>query len=91
MSTQALPSPEKKYIMEHGHYMNKSTKVRILNLVMYHIEDNDLDKSEIIIKSINGLNIDLDKLDEGVLTQMCNIIYRRMEVLNTPYIEGVRP
>jgi len=83
----------KKYIMEYGHYMNKSTRVRILNLIMYHIEDNtetEIDhmqlKSDIIIKSGNGLNIDLDKLDDELLTQIYNIINRRMEILNTPYI-----
>lgn len=88
----------KKYIMEYGHYMNKATRVRILNLIMYHIEDNtetEIDhmqlKSDIIIKSGNGLNIDLDKLDDELLTQIYNIINRRMEILNTPYIEGVRP
>lgn len=91
METQPQQSPIKKYIMEYGHYMNKATKIRILNLIMYHIEDNDLDKSEIIIKSVNGLNIDLDKLEDGVLTQIYNIIFRRMEIVNTPYIEGVRP
>ena len=84
-------SPIKKYIMEYGHYMNKATKIRILNLIMYYIEDNDLDKSEIIIKSVNGLNIDLDKLEDEALTQIYNIIFRRMEIVNTPYIEGVRP
>ena len=87
-----------KYIMEYGHYMDKPTKIRILNLIMYHIEDNtetEIDhiqlKSDIIIKSGNGLNIDLDKLDDELLTQIYNIISRRMEILNTPYIEGVRP
>ena len=72
--------PIKKYIMEYGHYMNKSTKIRILNLIMYHIEDNtntESDhmqlKSDIIIKSVNGLNIDLDKLEEEVLIQIYNI------------------
>lgn len=87
-----------KYIMEYGHYMDKPTKIRILNIIMYFVEDNthtEIDytqlKSDIIIKSINGLNIDLDKLEEDVLIQIYNIINRRMEILNTPYIEGVRP
>ena len=98
MDIQSTQSPIKKYIMEYSHYMNKATKIRILNLIMYYIEDNtntESDhmqlKSELIIKSVNGLNIDLDKLDEEVLIQIYNIVYRRMEVLNTSYIEGVRP
>jgi len=90
MFTQSTISHEakihKKYITEYGQYMNRSTKIRILNLIMYYIEDNDLSKSDIIIKSGNGLNIDLDKLDDELLTQIYNIINRRMEILNTPYI-----
>jgi len=91
MEVRQSQSPIKKYIMEYGHYMNKATKINILNLIMYYIEDNDLNKSDIIINSINGLNIDLDKLEEEVLIQIYNIIFRRMEILNNPYVEGVRP
>ena len=78
-------------IMAFGHYMNKPTKIRILDIVMYHIEDYSLNKDDILTNSVNGINIDLDKLDECVLKQICSIIERRMEILNTPYVEGVTP
>jgi hypothetical protein len=97
--------------------MNKATKIRILDAVMYYIDDNantESDqprgseglrgmqlKSELIIKSGNGLNIILDKLPQSVCNDIYNIIYRRMEILNSPLIEntlhsdrggkGVRP
>ena len=82
----------KKYIMEYGQYMNKATKIRILDTVMYYIDDNTESdhmqlKSELIIKSGNGLNIILDKLPQSVCNDIYNIIYRRVEILKSPYIE----
>jgi hypothetical protein len=84
-----------RYIMEYGHYMNKATKVRILELLMYYIEDNtntESDhmqlKSELIIKSGAGVNIVLDKLPQHLCVDIYNIIYRRMEILNSPLTEN---
>jgi hypothetical protein len=81
--------------MEYGHYMNKATKVRILELLMYYIEDNtntESDhmqlKSELIIKSGAGVNIVLDKLPQHLCVDIYNIIYRRMEILNSPLTEN---
>ena len=81
----------KRYIMEYGHYMNKDTKIRILNLVMYYIEDNDLNSSDFIIKSGSGLNFVLDKLPDSINNGIYDIIYKRMEILNSPYIEKQTP
>ena len=84
----------KRYIMEYGQYMNKATKIRILDAVMYYIDDNANTESdhmqlvsELIIKSGNGLNIILDKLPQSVCNDIYNIIYRRIEILNSPHIE----
>jgi hypothetical protein len=90
---------QKKYMIENIPYMNKEIKSLILNIVIVNIDNlageyvsmvDAIDAAlanGILInndKGTKGLNIDLDKLNENTIRQIYNIIYNRMEILNTP-------
>jgi hypothetical protein len=97
---------QKKYMIENIQYMNKEIKSLILHIVIVNIDnlagedvpvDDAIDEAlsnGILIqnhKGTKGLNIDLDKLDEDVIRQIYNIIYNRMEILNTPVRQRTYP
>ena len=72
-----------KYIVEYGQYMNKEYKIKLLNLVMNYIIDEEKDRNIIIQESKAGLYIKLDELDDDIILNLYNVVYNRIKVLNT--------
>ena len=76
--------------------MNKEIKSLILQVVIIYIDNLAGERVKnaeavatalangLLIQAPNGLNINLDKLDESTIRQIYNIIYNRIEILNTP-------
>jgi hypothetical protein len=76
--------------------MNRDIKLKILDTVVNQIDNLAGERVKnaeavatalangLLIQAPNGLNINLDKLDESTIRQIYNIIYNRMEILNTP-------
>ena len=102
----AVAKAQKKYMIENIPYMNKEIKSLILQVVIINIDnhagehvsvadaiDEALSNGLLIQnhKGTKGLNIDLDKLGEDVIRQIYNIIYNRMEILNTPVRQRTYP
>lgn len=87
---------KKTYITENIQYMNKDTKIILLSIIMNYIDNADeteqeMDEHNIILSDSGaGVYIDLDKLDQSTIQYIYDVIYRRMTVLNTTYIEGVK-
>jgi hypothetical protein len=80
--------PQKiSYILENIQYMNKDTKVVLLNIIMNYIDNSDEDPDvveiDILTYSTNGTHINLDKLDQRTIQYIYDVIHRRMTILNT--------
>lgn len=85
-----------EYITDYGQYIrNKSVQIQILNAAMRYVEDYCKgDKSNHIHESRgspSGLNFFLDNFDDLTVQQIYNIIYNRMQLLNSPYVEKQTP
>jgi hypothetical protein len=84
------------YIMEYGKYMkDKNIQIQILNTAMRYVEDYcDGDKTNHIkagMGSPSGLNFFLENFDDSTIQQIYNIIFRKMEILNSKYEPKVLP
>jgi len=75
------------YILENIQYMNKDTKVVLLNIIMNYIdneeEESDIVETDVLTYSTNGTHINLDKLDQRTIEYIYDVIHRRMTILNT--------
>jgi len=75
------------YILENIQYMNKDTKVVLLNIIMNYIdneeEESDIVETDVLTYSTNGTHINLDKLDKRTIEYIYDVIHRRMTILNT--------
>jgi hypothetical protein len=75
------------YILENIQYMNKDTKVVLLNIIMNYIDNSDEDpdvvETDVLTYSTNGTHINLDKLDQRTIEYIYDVIHRRMTILNT--------
>ena len=90
------PKTQKKYMIENMPYMNKEIKSLILQVVIINIDNHagehvsvadaidEALSNGLVVQCPNGLNINLDLLGDDVIRQIYNIIYNRMEILNTP-------
>jgi hypothetical protein len=85
-----------EYITDYSQYIrNKSVQIQILNAAMRYIEDYcNGDKSNHIHESRGspiGLNFFLNNFDDLTIQQIYDIVYNRMQLLNSPRIEKQTP
>jgi hypothetical protein len=87
---------KKKYIIDNIKNMNRDIKLKILDITIVQIDNfvgehvtkfdamADALTNGLLVQCPNGLNINLDLLGENAIRQIYDVIYYRMEILNTP-------
>jgi len=84
------------YIMEYSKYMkDKNVQIQILNACRRYVEDYcGGDKTNHIregMGSPSGLNFFLENFDDSTIQQIYNIVFHKMELLNSRYEPRVLP
>jgi len=82
--------------MEYSKYIkDKNIQIQILDTAMRYVEDYcEGDKTKHIkegMGSPSGLNFFLDNFDDSTIQQIYNIVFRKMEILNSRYETRVLP
>ena len=96
MTTAPTRVSQIDYIMEYSKYIkDKNIQIQILDTAMRYVEDYcGGDKTKHIkegMGSPNGLNFFLDNFDDSTIQQIYNIVFRKMEILNSRYEARVLP
>jgi hypothetical protein len=74
-------SRQKEFIVENASNLSRSNKCSILSLVMLELEGAAVREAQ------NEVDINLDeceKLNPDIIPMIYNIVYTRLEILNTP-------
>ena len=85
-ATEPLPSlaQQKTYIIENSRLLERGIKINILSLVQTWVYDEDSPPQTTIVNCRDGVNINLDKIPQDLVTNIFNIVKSQVASLNVP-------